>query len=795
MDALIRDIHYGIRQLVRQRGSSLVAVLTLALGIGASTAIFSVVDATMLRPLPYPDPEQLVRIGAEVVGRDGRPSRPTPSMDDMRLWQSADDVFSSVAGWGRAFRGRIVDGPEPERIEVLRFTEDYLPMHGVAPVLGRDFSREDTQVGAPLVALLGYGYWQSRHGGRLDIIGESIHLDDGVATIVGVLPASFNADTPVFRPLRIPPTEAPRRGTGRVSVYGRLQPGMTIEGASARLSTLMMGGESAAEARAIVESRLESTTERHRTTVNVLVAAVGMILLFACVNVAGLLLARGAARQPELATRSSLGAGASRLMRQLITESFVLAIAGGVAGVLLAWATLDVIVANIPMSLPVNSAVEINLRVLLGTAALLIPTVMLFGLVPAMRLSRVSLAPALVRGGRQSVSSPLSHRSGQLLIAAEVALAVVLVVGAGLMIRTYTRLSALDLGFDPDGLITMEVLPLHSDVNVHKTYYMALLGQLRTTAGVTSAGGVNNFSLGSGTTFTSVTVEGESGRITLFSVLPGYFETIGVALRDGRLPTDQDYASGFRSAVINETAARELFLDGPAVGRQFMRAGQSEPWTVLGVVADIRHGGPLGDTRVANQVYLPFEPGLDAPPPDGPVESARWPRSSPGAGRRVRNNGLRCRAAHFRDRRPHSFRRRTPPRRADDRPGFGRSHTAWHARRSWGRRGGDAHHPELPLRDGTDRSGDLCGCGADVGRSRLTGRTDTSAPRRPYRSRNDPPNLLTHGDQRECGGRGRARSISRLRRRRLLPGTALGFGDLVGGHTGRGGGSRGGPLS
>ena len=420
----------------------------------------------MLRPLPYPHPEQLVNVNVEVIRPDGRPGRPTPSLDDMRLWQSADEVFSSVAGWGRAFGGRIVDGPVPERIVVLRFTEDFLSMHGVAPFLGRDFSCEDTQVGAPLVALLGYGYWQSRYGGRTDVIGESIRLDDGVATIVGVVPASFRADTPLFRPLRIPLDMAPRRGTGRVSVYGRLQPGMTIEQADARLSAGMPPDEAGVRPRAVVRSRLESTTSRYRTTVIVLVTAVGLILLIACVNVAGLLLARGAARRPELATRAALGAGSLRLTRQLLTESVVLAGVGGVVGVLLAWAMLDTIVASIPMSIPVDSPVDINLRVLTATLVLLLPTVLLFGLVPALRLSRVNLVLACVQGGRQSVSSSLSRRAGQGLIATEVALAIVLVVGAGLMVRTYARLSAVDLGFDPDGLFTMEVLPLNPDDTV-----------------------------------------------------------------------------------------------------------------------------------------------------------------------------------------------------------------------------------------------------------------------------------------------------------------------------------------
>jgi predicted permease len=381
MDALIQDIRYGIRQLFRQRGSSLVAVFTLALGIGASTAIFSVIDAAMLRPLPYPNPEQLVRLYPEVIQPDGRPSRPTASMEDMRAWQAADDVFTSVAGWGSAFRGRIVEGPEPERLQVMHFTEDYLSMHGVAPIVGRDFAREDTDPGSPLVALLGYGYWQSHYGGRREVLGETIRLDEDVATIVGVLPSWFEARTTLSIPLRIPANEFSRRGTGRVSVYGRLRPDVTIEQARARLAARMppltRRDGSVGEVRVSVTSRLESAISQYRTTINVLAGAVGLILLIAGVNVAGLLLARGAARQSELAVRASLGARRGRLMRQLLTESLVLALPGGALGVLLAWLSLDVIVANIPLSLPSNSPVALNVKVLAFTVALLVPTALL----------------------------------------------------------------------------------------------------------------------------------------------------------------------------------------------------------------------------------------------------------------------------------------------------------------------------------------------------------------------------------------------------------------------------------
>ena len=614
MQVLLRDVRYAIRRQLHQRGTSIVGALTLALGIGASTAIFSVVDAAMLRPLPYPHPEQLVRVGVEITQPDGRSSQPTPSMADMRLWQQADAVFSAVAGWGRAFRGRIVDGPEPARIELSQFSEAYLSMHGVTPLFGRDFTREDTEFGAPAVALLGYGYWQSRYAGRRDVIGETLRLDDGVATIVGVLPASFEANIPLARPLRIPPDEVTQRGTGRVTVLARLRPGVTVDQASADLSARMAGEPlpdgSGQRTRVSVSSRLESTVSRYRSTVTIIASGVGLILLLACVNVSGLLLARGAGRQSELALRAALGAGRLRLIRQLLTESLVLALTGGAAGVFLAWLSLDALVAYIPISLPADTPVTLNLRVLAATVALLVLTVLLFGLAPALSLSRVRIGPALASGGRQPGSS-LTRRGGQALIASEVALAVVLVVAAGLMLRSFARLTAVDLGFNPDGLITMEVLPLHRDPAAHKAYYTDLVQRVRTLPGVASVGLVDNFPLGDGTSFTSLRGGGEPVFVSVFGALPGYFETIDVVLRAGRLPTDADLASGLRGAVINEAAARSLFPDGPAVGRRVSPAASDDPeyWTVLGVIGDLRHGGPLG-RRSENypQVFLPLEP-------------------------------------------------------------------------------------------------------------------------------------------------------------------------------------------
>jgi putative ABC transport system permease protein len=610
MDALLQDIRYGIRQLLRNRGASAVAILTLALGIGASTAIFSVIDATMLRPLPYPNPEQLISVSVAVIQPNGRASTPTPSMADVRLFQQATDVVSHVAGWGQSFGGRIIDGPEPERVRVAQFTEDYLPMHGVAPLIGRDFTIADMQFGAPPVVMLGYGYWQSRFGGRDNALGETVRLDDGPATIVGVLPPSFNRTTPLARPLRVEPARFERRGTGSVSIQARLKPGVTIEQATARLSALLAGasGGGATPPTARITSRLGSAIDSARTTVNVMSGAVALILLIACVNVAGLFLARGASRQSELAVRASLGAGRLRLMRQLLTEGTLVAFAGGAVGVALAWLSLDAIVANIPLSMPANSPVRINLTVLLATVALLVPTVLVFGLVPAERLSKVQLVTAL--GGSRYTGASLTQRGGQLLIAGEVALAIVLVTGAGLMIRSFVRLSATDLGFNPDGLLTMEVLPLDREVGVHKTFYPALLQRVRTIPGVQSASIVNNFPLGSGTSFTGLRGSGDEVFSSTFKALPGYFETIGAHLRAGRFPGDADTGPGFRGVILNEPAARVLFPDGPAVDRQISYTAGKDlaPWTVLGVIADLRHGGPLG-YRSENfpQVFFPFD--------------------------------------------------------------------------------------------------------------------------------------------------------------------------------------------
>ncbi|HKV99774.1 MAG TPA: ABC transporter permease [Vicinamibacterales bacterium] len=607
METIWQDVRYSVRLLARQRGFSLVAILTLALGIGASTAIFTVVDAAMLNPLPYPHPEQLVRIGIEFARRDGQIGRMAPSYNDMLRWQPTG-IFSAQAMWKDIYPEPVLEGDQPERVSAGGATADYLSVFGVAPIAGRAFNNDDMAPGAPPVVLLSYPFWQSRFGGDRSVIGQPLRFDSGSATIVGILPNHFETDTSIWRPLRV--EQLDQRGSGGV-VVARLATGGSNEQASQRmtaLTTMPVGpGGRAPNAAVRAESMLEFTRAGYRTTVNILAGAVGVVLLIACVNVAGLLLARGTTRQAELAVRASIGAGRGRLTRQLLTESIVLALSAGVIGVVVAWLSLDALVANIPLALPVDAPAKLNLRVLGAAVALTVFTGLVFGLVPALRLSRTSLGPTLARGNRRQ-GSTLTRRGGQLLIAAEIALAVVLVAGAGLMVRSFARVMSIDLGFEPGAIVTMRATPLSDDPATHAQYYPQLLDALRRVPGVRAAGAIDNVPLGGSLSFASFIVDGNSSGLGVERYLPGYFQTIALPATEGQLPTEADLASGRNLIVVSAGAARTLFADGSAVGRQVqLETGPDKGvWEVAAVVPNVRHDGALFDTPP--QVYLPFRP-------------------------------------------------------------------------------------------------------------------------------------------------------------------------------------------
>jgi putative ABC transport system permease protein len=611
LEIAMGDIRLGVRLLLKQPTFSFVAILTLGLGIGASTAIFSVIDAALLRPLPYPDPDRLVGMSVEKRAPDGSAYRVDPSAEDMRDWQGDGRVFSHIARVTRFSPPVVLDGPAPERVDVRYISEGYLGVYGVTPLLGRGFGSDDMREGAPHVVLLGHGFWQSRFGGDRAVVGRTIRIDNGLATIVGVLPAAFHRDLKIWLPLQTRADSITRREIG-TPVQGRLQPGISIDQAERRLAHLTLNLErnrGRRDATGIrVRSLYDDTTADYRTTTNILTAAVALVLLIACVNVAGLLLARGAARQPELAVRASIGAGRRRLARQLLTENLVLAVAGGAAGVAIAWLSLDMLVANIPMSLPANAPVGLNPQVFAFATVLSLVTGVVFGLVPAIRLSGVNVTATLSHAGRRH-GSGLSRRGGQLLIAVEVALAVVLLAGAGLMIRSFARVLAVDVGFDPESIVTMEVVPVDPNEAVMREYYPVLLQSLRALPDVEAVGAVDYLPLKGMSNMSVALVDGEkwgeggrTSNVHVRHVMPGYFEAIGFRLKQGRFPAEIDRGAAIGTAVLNEQGVRQLLPSGSPLGRRLELLG-GVSLQVIGVVADVRHIGPLAPVFPEIYVY------------------------------------------------------------------------------------------------------------------------------------------------------------------------------------------------
>jgi predicted permease len=609
METLWQDIRYAVRMLIRQPGFSLVAILTLALGIGMTTSIASVIDAAMLHPLPYPNPERLVEL--LVANRPGQTGGRGPSRQDLATIRALPNPPVAVAMWRNIFRPPVVDGPGPERLRGLEIDEYYLGLFGVAPIRGRGIQAHDTREGAAPVVLLGYGYWRRRFGGQDNVVGQRLRLDNDSAEIIGVLPMNFNRNTAIWLPLRLAGRMAEMRGTG-ASTYGRLRDGVSVEQARLELTEILSRASDLEPFQpgwsVGVTTLLEGRTHGNWTTANILLGAVGLILLIACVNVAGLLLARGATRMHEVAIRASIGAGRGRLIRQLLTESLLLALTAGVVGMLVAWWTLDALVANIPLPISSNNPATLNWRVLGFSLAVVAATGVLFGLVPALRLSRVRVTHALARGTHRA-GSALSRRGGHWLIGIEIALALVLVTGAGLMIRSFGKLVSVDLGFDPASFMTLEAVPAELKSPVFTSYYTRLVDSIRQLPDVESAGAINHLPLMGAAMFTgAVTASGKAIGITLRQVLPGYFEAMGLRPVAGRFPQQTDYDSGRAVAVLGPKAAHDLFPDGPAIGHTI--TVHKEVVEIVGIVPQLKVDGAQ-PRREYVEVF-----SLDRPLPD-----------------------------------------------------------------------------------------------------------------------------------------------------------------------------------
>jgi putative ABC transport system permease protein len=603
LETIVQDAKYGLRQLRQSPSFSVVAVLTLALGIGVSTAFFSVIDAALLRPLPYPHPEELVTIEVEETRTNGQSVQIAPSMIDIRSWQKLSAIIAH-AGMGRVsgFVPLIVDSETVQRLIVAEASEDFLETYGIYPILGRSIQTEDTRDGAPPVALLGYGFWQREFGGDSKVLGRDIRIQNEPVTIVGVLPAGFYNETAVWQAKRFSGVMIGRRGSG-TPVIARLREGVTFARARAALDSATAVSDSrgrALGARVVMQSMYDDETRGFGTTIRTLALAVGLILVIACVNVAGLIVARGARRDVELAIRASIGAGRGRLVRQLLTESLLLAIVGAAAGVVLTYLSLDALVTLIPLSLPANSPVTVNLTVLAFALGLTLVTALLCGLLPSLKLSR---PPALMSTiFAVGCGSPLSKRAGQWLIGFEVALALVLMTTAGLILRSFAKLVSLDLGFDSANVLTLEVEPLDQRAAIRHDYYVSLVNELRRRPEVVAAGAIDQRALtGGGTYWFPKTDAGVAFDGPQRTVLAGYLEAIGVHPLAGRLPEEADYMT-HEAVVINAIAAHQYF-GGNGIGDTLRTEGRnSRVWRIVGVVPNIRHGGPQG--RLGPEMYI-----------------------------------------------------------------------------------------------------------------------------------------------------------------------------------------------
>ena len=610
---LRHDLRYALRGLRASPGFTAVALLTLAMGIGASTTIFSVANAVLLRPFPYHEPDRIVRL-YETNPTTNLFSVSEPNYLDWRQRVRGMSQLAALAGTDASLLG---DG-DPQQLAALAATPSLFPLLGVRPVLGRVFNDDETRPGAPArVVVLSYALWQTRFGGDARVIGRTLNLSGTSYEVIGVMPQAFlfPGNPEVWVPLA--PSLSAQRGDRRLGVIGRLAPNVTLAAALDEMRSVArelarQHPESNDEWGANVTSLEEWLIGRElRTRVQVLLAAVGLLLLMGCVNVANLLLARATARQREMSVRAALGAGRGRIARQLLTESLVLAAIGAAIGVLLAALAVPVLRDVGQSAIPRLDELSIDWRVVsFGIGASLV-TGILFGIAPALQASRADLNDVLRSGGRVAAAGRLRS----ILIVTSVAMALVLLVGAGLVGRSFERLMRVDYGFRADGVFTASLtLPngRYAQRAQRAAFYSEAVGRLAAAPGVRAVGFTNIAPFSGGSTAMPIAVLGrqpasvdEYLSAAWRSVSPGYFAAIGVPLKKGRLIAVSDGEQAPPAVVITETTAQRFWPGVDPVGQQIKLGGNPTPWTVVGIVGDIRD--QLLQSEPQPMVYLSFQ--------------------------------------------------------------------------------------------------------------------------------------------------------------------------------------------
>lgn len=619
MSELRHDLRLAIRSLARRPAFVAVVVLTLALGIGANSAIFSVVNAVLLKPLPYREPERLALIWSRWSNFDKTWVSEAEYLDYRRM----DRLFVDVASWGDNGEVALTGDQGPESVTAMQMTANTLNVIGMAPAAGRGFTPEEDIPNGPPVVMLGYDLWQRRYGGDRSIINRPIQVDGQSAVVVGVMPRGFKfplefqsrTTAQLVQPIQTNKSDPVRGSHGQYAV-ARLKPGVTAAQVTGELKVLTRRWTDeklypeAMRFTAFAAPLLDEVTGKVQLALTVLAAAVGLLLLLTCANVANLILTRADGRSREVAVRAALGAGKRHMLRLALAESLLLGVSGGVLGLGLAWAGVRLLVARAPTTIPRLAELSVDGTVLAFTFALAVATGILFGLLPVARVSRMDLARVLHDGARGQTVGVGRRRGRTLLVVAEMALAALLVIGASLTIRSFLNLQRVDPGFAAKNVLTLRMtLPqaTYADAPSVVRFYDRLGEEVRRLPGVRAAGFVRRLPLASEIGDASLQINGkpvpsdQSGRSADWqSVTPGFFEAMGIRLASGRFFDATDTPDGQQVIAINETLAREYFPGEDPLGQQIKIFNPNGPWrTVVGIVGDYHHNGLLNPVKRA----------------------------------------------------------------------------------------------------------------------------------------------------------------------------------------------------
>jgi predicted permease len=614
LDLLGQDLRFAARTLRRSPGFAVTAVAVAALGLGATTVAFSVADHVLLRPLPFPHPERLVKLWQDQSFRGY--SRMEVSPPNYRDWKRMSGSFEGMAAYTPE-AANLVGGADPQRLDGAAVTADLFPVLGVAPALGGAFDEGDDREGAAGKLVLSHALWQTQFGADPEVVGRKAVLDDEAYTVVGVMPAGFqfpSRETRFWRPLRIGRDDAEARDNWFLKVVGRLRPGRTLEEARAEMKAIGARLEreypqTNARNGVTVVSLRDEVPGRARLLLVALVGAALCLLLIACTNLASLLLARAMARRRELAVRSALGAGRERLLRQLLTEGLVLAALGGVVGLLLAVAGTPLVARLVPNGLPIAATPSPDARVLAGAFVLTVLTGLAFSVLPALRAHGVAQASGLREGPRAGHGGPKERLRGALVLA-EVAISVLLLAATGLLIRALWNVEGRDPGFQAEGVMTLRTAlprPRYAPTARRHAFYASVLSQVRSLPGVEGAAYTSFLPMVMGGGIWPVVVPGfpeeasEARTASLRFVTPGYFGALSIPFHQGRDVTDADTQETSPVAVVSQSFADRYWPKQDPLGRRFEFAFQER--TVVGVVGDVRVRGLESPSEP--QVYLP----------------------------------------------------------------------------------------------------------------------------------------------------------------------------------------------